>query len=170
MLLISLDHNYETNTGIHASRGSDDGVGIDVLRSSLSLLFLCLIPKHLMSLPRSNVQDAGFRNTKYPTSFALYSSSHWNPHKIRTKGCQILLSGIIVMPLWIVVNQRTMFNIILLYLLIPSEEFHYVAVFLVLALLLHIFADTAEIKPGNSKLWTFSIKGMWIYSLTWKHH
>lgn len=31
MLLISLDHNYETSNGIHASKGSDDRVGINVL-------------------------------------------------------------------------------------------------------------------------------------------
>lgn len=44
----------------------------------------------------------------------------------------MLLSGIPVMPLSIAVNQRTMFNILLLYLLIPSGEFHYISVFLVI--------------------------------------
>lgn len=43
MLLISLDHNYETNPGIHASRGSDDGVGINVLIKVFTELIIPLL-------------------------------------------------------------------------------------------------------------------------------
>lgn len=39
--------------------------------SSLKLLFFCLMPQHVISLPRSNVQYAGFKNTKHPTSFGF---------------------------------------------------------------------------------------------------
>lgn len=54
-------------------------------RSSLSLLFLCLMPQHLMSLPRSNAQDVGFKNIKYLPSFCFvfkFSLKHArNKHK-----------------------------------------------------------------------------------------
>lgn len=52
MLLISLDHNYETNNGIHASRGSDDRVGINVLikvSTHLSISLLDASAPHVSS-------------------------------------------------------------------------------------------------------------------------
>lgn len=43
MLLIVLDRNYEVNIGIHASRGSDDRVGIIVLIKVFTELIIPLL-------------------------------------------------------------------------------------------------------------------------------
>lgn len=43
MLLIALDRNYEVNISIHASRGSDDRVGIIVLIKGSTELIIALL-------------------------------------------------------------------------------------------------------------------------------
>ena len=53
MLLIALDHNYEANISIHASRGSDDKVGIIVLIKVFTEL---IIPLFDASAPHVSFQ------------------------------------------------------------------------------------------------------------------
>lgn len=85
MLLIALDRNYEADINIHASRGSDDRVGIIVLikvftefiiplRETLSAS--CLFPDQM---PR--VRALRGQNIQLP--FALYFKLSLKPMKIR---------------------------------------------------------------------------------------
>lgn len=60
---------------------------------------------------------------------------------MRTKGCQMLCLGTIILE---VMNRKRVFNISSQYSLIPSGEFYYITVLLVLTLLVHILADVVK--------------------------
>lgn len=76
MLLIALDCNYEANISIHASRGSDDWVGIIVLIKVFTELIIPLLDASAPHFSfRSNVQGKSFKKTKYPTSlFSVFQA------------------------------------------------------------------------------------------------